>query len=79
MQHGKINDTFRLMQKENEVEQYKTTIQKHKDHMTEMDNLVRYRENMVSLLKASRNEIQMEKDSLARYSKEVRGALAEVD
>lgn len=47
--------------------------------MNEMDNLLRYRENMANVLKSSRNDLLLEKESLARYSREARAALAEVN
>lgn len=53
-------------------------IEKQSKQLNEMENLLRYRENMAGVLKASRDELVSEKNSLARYSHEMRTVLSEV-
>jgi len=60
------------------LEEYKATISSQRREIDEMDILLRYRDNMASVLRASRNDLLLEKESLSRYSKEVRTALTEV-
>ncbi|KAG5886703.1 hypothetical protein JTB14_015768 [Gonioctena quinquepunctata] len=71
-----------LMRKSLESEQKiihcENVIEKQSKQMNEMENLLRYRENMAGVLKASRDELVIEKESLTRYSQEMRTVLAEV-
>lgn len=76
---NKLNE---LMKKSLESEQKllhcENIIEKQSKQMNEMENLLRYRENMAGVLKASRDELILEKESLTRYSHEMRTVLAEV-
>ncbi|XP_074037753.1 uncharacterized protein isoform X2 [Leptinotarsa decemlineata] len=71
-----------LMRKSLESEQKilhcENVIEKQSKQINEMENLLRYRENMAGVLKASRDELVIEKESLTRYSQEMRTVLAEV-
>lgn len=76
---NKLNE---LMKKSLESEQKlihcENIIEKQSKQMNEMENLLRYRENMAGVLKASRDELILEKESLTKYSHEMRTVLAEV-
>nr|CAH7757578.1 unnamed protein product [Callosobruchus chinensis] len=69
----KLNE---LMQKtlnsEQKILQCESIIEKQSKQINEMENLLRHRENMAGVLKASRDELILEKDSLAKYSQEMR-------
>ncbi|KAJ8984950.1 hypothetical protein NQ317_007819 [Molorchus minor] len=71
-----------LMKKSLESEQkllhYESVIEKQRKQMHEMENLLRYRENMAGVLKASRDELVLEKESLTRYAHEMRLILKEI-
>lgn len=66
------------MESEQKIAHYETVIQKQNRQMLEMENLLRYRENMSGVMKASRDELLIEKESLTRYTQEMRTALAEL-
>ncbi|KAH1014701.1 hypothetical protein HUJ05_012543 [Dendroctonus ponderosae] len=68
----------RSIESEQKLEHYSNLIEKQTQQMNEMENLLRYRENMAGVLKASRDELVLEKESLTRYSQEMRTVLAEV-
>ncbi|CAG9854149.1 unnamed protein product [Phyllotreta striolata] len=53
-------------------------IDKQSKQVNEMENLLRYRENMAGVLKTDRDQLVIEKESLNRYSHELRTVLAEV-
>lgn len=70
-----MNKSFEAEQK---ILQCENVIDKQSKQMNEMENLLRYRENMAGVLKASRDELLVEKDSLIRYSHETRAVLSQV-
>ncbi|CAG9827323.1 unnamed protein product [Diabrotica balteata] len=76
------NKLRELMKKSLESEQKiahcEQIIDKQSRQMNEMENLLRYRENMAGVLKTSREELFIEKESLTKYSQELRTLLAEV-
>ncbi|KAL1506866.1 hypothetical protein ABEB36_006149 [Hypothenemus hampei] len=75
----KLTDLLkRSKESEVQLKEYKATIHKQTIQMNEMENLLRYRENMTHVLKTARNELLLEKESLTRYSREIRAALTEV-
>ncbi|XP_066142388.1 uncharacterized protein [Euwallacea fornicatus] len=53
-------------------------IDRQSQQIREMEDLLRYREKMAAVLKASRDELVLEKKSLFRYSQEMRTVLGEV-
>ncbi|XP_030745813.1 myosin-10-like isoform X2 [Sitophilus oryzae] len=75
----KLNELMKKsIESEQKLEHYSSVIEKQTQQMSEMENLLRYRENMAGVLKASRDELVLEKESLTRYSQEMRTVLAEV-
>lgn len=75
----KLNELMRKsIESEQKLEHYAHVIERQTHQMSEMENLLRYRENMAGVLKASRDELVLEKESLTRYSQEMRTVLAEV-
>ncbi|KAJ8910161.1 hypothetical protein NQ315_005764 [Exocentrus adspersus] len=75
----KLNELMKKsMESEQKILHYENVIEKQSKQMNEMENLLRYRENMAGVLKASRDELILEKESLTRYSHEMRTVLAEV-
>ncbi|KAL1513111.1 hypothetical protein ABEB36_002573 [Hypothenemus hampei] len=75
----KLQDLMRRsIDSEQKLEHFTHVIEKQTQQMSEMENLLRYRENMAGVLKASRDELILEKESLTRYSQEMRTVLAEV-
>lgn len=76
----KLNELMKKsMESEQKILHYENVIDKQSKQMNEMENLLRYRENMAGVLKASRDELILEKESLTRYSHEMRTVLAEVN
>ncbi|XP_076274411.1 uncharacterized protein LOC143205180 isoform X2 [Rhynchophorus ferrugineus] len=75
----KLNELMKKsIESEQKLEHYSSVIERQTHQMSEMENLLRYRENMAGVLKASRDELVLEKESLTRYSQEMRTVLAKV-
>ncbi|CAG9764785.1 unnamed protein product [Ceutorhynchus assimilis] len=75
----KLNQLIKKsLDSEQKMEQYIDTIEKQAKQMSEMENLIRYKENLINIIKAARVNIFKEKESITRYSQELRSALAEV-
>ncbi|XP_050305465.1 golgin subfamily A member 6-like protein 7 [Anthonomus grandis grandis] len=76
---GKLSDLMRKsIDSEQKIEYYTLVVEKQGHQISEMENLLRYRENMAGVLKASRDELLMEKESLTKYSQELRLVLTEL-
>ncbi|CAH1962431.1 unnamed protein product [Acanthoscelides obtectus] len=76
---NKLNEIMnRSLDSEQKILQCENIIEKQSKQINEMENLLRYRENMTGVLKASRDELIMEKESLTKYSQEMRSVLSEV-
>ncbi|KAF5289348.1 hypothetical protein FQA39_LY15134 [Lamprigera yunnana] len=73
---GKLED---FIQKSSENEQkaitYKHDLDKQSKQLCEMENLLKAREGLLSLIKAKKDELQLENTSLNRYANEVRELL----
>ncbi|KAL3267417.1 hypothetical protein HHI36_011546 [Cryptolaemus montrouzieri] len=65
------------MENEQKLACYENTIEKQHKQMNEMENLLRVRDGLIGMIKAKKDELLMEKDSLTRYCKDVRNMLAE--
>lgn len=65
------------MENEQKLAHYEATIEKQHKQMNEMENLLRVRDGLIGMIKAKKDELIMEKDSLTRYCKDVRNMLAE--
>ncbi|XP_044748786.1 myosin-10-like isoform X2 [Coccinella septempunctata] len=65
------------MENEQKLACYESTIEKQHKQMNEMENLLRVRDGLIGMIKAKKDELLMEKDSLTRYCKDVRNMLAE--
>ncbi|XP_066142896.1 putative leucine-rich repeat-containing protein DDB_G0290503 [Euwallacea fornicatus] len=61
------------------LEHNANVIEQQTRQMSQMENLLRYREKMAEVFKASRDKLVLEKESLARYSQEMKTALGEVN
>ncbi|CAG9766969.1 unnamed protein product [Ceutorhynchus assimilis] len=72
------NVVQRFVTNDDKVEDLRALIEKQKIQMSEMANLIKYRENVTSVLKNTRDKLMAEKQSLGRYSREVRTILIEV-
>nr|CAI5844152.1 unnamed protein product [Callosobruchus analis] len=76
---NKLNELMKKsLDSEQKILQCESIIEKQSKQINEMENLLRYRENMAGVLKASRDELILEKESLTKYSQEMRSVLAEV-
>ncbi|XP_050307941.1 cingulin-like protein 1 isoform X2 [Anthonomus grandis grandis] len=73
-----ITISERCIQNEIKLDEYKRLIEKQNAQLADMDNLLRYRENMANVLKISRNDLLLEKESLSKYSREARYTVSEV-
>ncbi|XP_045479629.1 myosin-10-like isoform X3 [Harmonia axyridis] len=65
------------MENEQKLACYESTIEKQHKQMNEMENLLRVRDGLIGMIKAKKDELLMEKESLTRYCKDVRNMLAE--
>ncbi|XP_060531861.1 myosin heavy chain, clone 203-like isoform X2 [Cylas formicarius] len=75
----KLNELMKKsMESEQKLEDYASVIEKQSQQMSDMENLLRFRENMTVVLKATRDELLMERQSLTKYSEEIRTVLIEV-
>ncbi|CAH1160222.1 unnamed protein product, partial [Phaedon cochleariae] len=75
----KLSELMRKsLESEQKLLQCENIIDKQTKQMNEMENMLRFRENLAGVLKASRDELFIEKESLTRYSQEMRTVLAEV-
>ncbi|CAH0561376.1 unnamed protein product [Brassicogethes aeneus] len=76
---AKLNELMRKsMESEQKIADYEAIIDKQAKQMVEMENLLRYRDNMSGVLKNSRDEIMLEKESLIKYSHDLRSVLIDV-
>ncbi|XP_057654704.1 myosin heavy chain, clone 203-like isoform X1 [Diorhabda carinulata] len=76
---NKLTELMRKsLESEQKIIQYESIIEKQSKQMNEMENRLRYQVSIVDVLKASREELIIDKDSLTRYTQDLKNALLEV-
>lgn len=76
---AKLNELMRKsVENEQSISKYEGVIDKQKKHIIEMENLMRYKESMTGILKNNRDELVLDRESLLKYSQEIRTVLVEV-
>lgn len=81
IQEGKIRldeAMNKSMEHEQRLTQYQHEIDKKTKQLNEMENLVKVRDGLIGMLKAKKDELISENESLRRYANEVRNLLLEV-
>lgn len=68
----------KTLEHEQKIIQYQHDIEKKDKQLNEMDNLVKVRDGLIGMLKAKKDELINENESLRRYANEVRNLLLEV-
>lgn len=81
IQEGKVRldeAINKSLEHEQKIIQYQHEIDKKSKQITEMENLVKVRDGLIGMLKAKKDELTSENESLRRYANEVRSLLLEV-
>lgn len=81
IQEGKIRldeAMSKSMEHEQRLIQYQHEVDKRTKQLNEMENLVKVRDGLIGMLKAKKDELISENESLRRYANEVRNLLLEV-
>lgn len=81
IQEGKLrlDDAMnKSLEHEQKMIQYQHDIEKKAKQLNEMENLVKVRDGLIGMLKAKKDELISENESLRRYANEVRNLLLEV-
>lgn len=81
IQEGKVKldeAMNRTLEYEQKIIQFQHEIDKKVRQLNEMENLVKVRDGLIGMLKAKKDELINENESLRRYANEVRNLLLEV-
>lgn len=81
IQEGKLKldeAMHKSLEHEQRIIQYQHEIDKRSKQLNEMENLVKVRDGLIGMLKAKKDELISENESLRRYANEVRNLLLEV-
>lgn len=81
IQEGKLKldeAMHKSLEHEQRIIQYQHEIEKRSKQLNEMENLVKVRDGLIGMLKAKKDELISENESLRRYANEVRNLLLEV-
>lgn len=75
----KLNEAMKKsLEHEQRIIQYEHEMDKQGKQINEMENLLKVRDGLIGMLKAKKDELLNENDSLRRYANEVRNLLLEV-
>lgn len=75
----KLNEAMKKsLEHEQRLIQYEHEMDKQGKQINEMENLLKVRDGLIGMLKAKKDELLNENDSLRRYATEVRNLLLEV-
>lgn len=75
----KLNEAMKkTLEHEQRIIQYEHEMDKQGKQINEMENLLKVRDGLIGMLKAKKDELLNENDSLRRYANEVRNLLLEV-
>lgn len=76
----KLNEAMKKsLEHEQRIMQYEHEMDKQGKQINEMENLLKVRDGLIGMLKAKKDELLNENDSLRRYANEVRNLLLEVN
>lgn len=63
---------------EHRIIKYEHEMNKQSKQISEMENLLKVRDGLISMMKAKKDELQMENDCLNKYANEIRDLLLQV-
>lgn len=63
---------------EHKIIRYEHDLNRQGKQICEMENLLKVRDGLISMMKAKKDELQMENDSLNKYANEIRDLLLQV-